>query len=65
MIDLYGKNEQPSLEELSAYVQTPVFGQFCSKIKETYNCREKIEFSSCSCRRFTHRQRKAMDNDGL
>lgn len=48
MIDLYGKNEQPSLEELSAYVQTPVFGQFCSKIKETYNCREKIEFSSCS-----------------
>lgn len=48
MIDLYDKNELPTLEELSAFIQNPVFDRFCSEIKETYNCREKIEFSSCS-----------------
>lgn len=48
MIDLQNKNNCPTLEEIGQYVRNPVFIQFCSEIKETYKCMEKIEFSSCS-----------------
>lgn len=48
MIHLQDKNTCPTLEEIDEYVRNPVFTQFCSEIKETYNCNEKIEYSSCS-----------------
>ena len=48
MIRLQDRSYAPALNEISAYVQNPVFQQFCSDIKETYNCKEKIEYSSCS-----------------
>lgn len=38
----------PALDELSNYINNPLFMQFCSQIKEKYHCSEKIEFSSCS-----------------
>lgn len=48
MIDLQDKNYRPTIEEISEYVRNPVFMQFCSEIKDTYKCNEKIEYSSCS-----------------
>lgn len=48
MIDLQDKNHCPDIETISEYVRNPVFLQFCSEIKNTYKCNEKIEYSSCS-----------------
>lgn len=51
MIDLHDKNYCPTIKEISEYVGNPVFMQFCSEIKDTYKCNEKIEYSSCSWER--------------
>ena len=48
MADLNNKNSCPTLAEIEKFVKNPVFEQFCSEIKRTYNCNEKIEFSACS-----------------
>lgn len=48
MIDLLDKNHCPVLEEIGGYVRNPVLMQFCTEIKETYQCSEKIEYSGCS-----------------
>lgn len=48
MIDLQDKNYSPAITEISEYVRNPVFMQFYSEIKNTYQCNEKIEYSSCS-----------------
>lgn len=48
MIDLQDKNTKPTIEALGEYVKNPLFTRFCSEIKSVYNCREKIEYSSCS-----------------
>ncbi len=47
MINIKNKEYCPTLEEIGEYVNNPVFMQFCSDIKTKYNCKEKIEFSSC------------------
>lgn len=47
MINLQDKNFCPSLEDISKYIRNSVFMQFCLEIKNTYNCAEKIEYSSC------------------
>lgn len=51
MIDLQDKNNCPSIEEINEYVNNPVFMPFCLEIKNTYQCNEKIEYSSCSWER--------------
>ncbi len=48
MIDLRNKSVCPTLAEIGDYVRNPVFMQLCSKIKDTYQCSEKIEYSACS-----------------
>lgn len=48
MIDMQDKAYCPTLEEIGEYVNNPVFIQFCTDIKSSYACSEKIEFSSCS-----------------
>lgn len=48
MINIQNKEYCPAPEEIAEYVNNPVFAQFCMDIKTKYNCREKIEFSSCS-----------------
>ncbi len=48
MINLQDKNYTPTLDELNAYIQNPIFLPFCSEIKTAYQCSEKIEYSSCS-----------------
>lgn len=48
MIDLRCKTICPTLEEIGEYVRNQVFMEFCSEIKDAYQCAVKIEFSSCS-----------------
>lgn len=51
MTDLREKKDCPTIEEIGMYVKNPVFLQFCSEIRETFKCKEKIEYSSCSLER--------------
>lgn len=51
MIDLQDKTYCPTLDEIGAYVNNPVWDQFCSEIKTAYACSEKIEYSACSLER--------------
>lgn len=48
MIDIHNKNYIPALEEMVEYINNPVFLLFCNDVKTKYNCKESIEFSSCS-----------------
>ncbi len=48
MIDLYNRNETPTLEDFGEFIKNPLFEQFCLEIKNRYQCSEKIEYSSCS-----------------
>lgn len=48
MISIMDRSYCPTLEEIAAYIRNPLFGTFCSRISETYKCKEKIEYSSCS-----------------
>lgn len=48
MINIQDKSVCPTLKEVNEYVGKSVFEQFCSQIKEKYNCKEKLEYSSCS-----------------
>lgn len=48
MIDIRDKEYCPTLEEFAEYINNPVFLSFCADIKTKHNCKEKIEFSSCS-----------------
>lgn len=47
MIDPQDKDTRPTLEELAEYVGNPLFPRFCREIKDTYQCRETIEYSRC------------------
>ena len=47
MIDPRDKDTRPTLEELAEYVGNPLFPRFCREIKDTYQCRETIEYSRC------------------
>lgn len=47
MIDPRDKGTRPTLEELAEYVGNPLFPRFCREIKDTYQCRETIEYSRC------------------
>ena len=48
MVDIKDKTYCPTLEEIGEFIHNAVFLQFCAEAKAKYNCREKIEFSSCS-----------------
>lgn len=48
MVNIQDREHCPALEEVGEYINNPVFTQFCTDIKTKYNCKEKIEFSSCS-----------------
>ncbi len=51
VVDLLDKNLCPTLEEVGEYIRNPLFMQFCTQIKARYQCKEKIEYSSCSWER--------------
>lgn len=48
MIDIKDKEYCPTLEEIGEFINNAVFLQFCAEVQAKYNCKETIEFSSCS-----------------
>lgn len=48
MIDLQDQNHCPDMGEIGGFVRNPVFTKFCSEVERAYQCRGKIEYSSCS-----------------
>lgn len=48
MIDIKNRNYVPSLEEIGEYIHNSVFIELCNDVKAKYNCKEQIDFSSCS-----------------
>lgn len=48
MMDLQDRSVCPTMEEVGEVVGNPAFGRFCAQIRDTYQCSERIEYSSCS-----------------
>lgn len=48
MDDLMFRLSCPGLDGIGKYIENPLFGRFCTQMKEKYKCAEKIEYSSCS-----------------
>lgn len=47
----YPRDNQPSLEEMSGFVKSPLWGELCLFITETYTMAPKTEYSSCSAQK--------------
>ncbi len=47
-MNLQDRSTCPSLEDIGAYINHPLFYKFCDKVKETYQAKESLEYSSCS-----------------
>lgn len=48
MINIQNRDYVPSLEEIEEYIHNSLFTELCNNIKLKYNCKEQIDFSSCS-----------------
>ena len=48
MNDLEDRYCRPGINEMGEKIENPVFMQFCTEIRDTYKCNDKIEYSSCS-----------------
>ena len=46
--DSYLNSENPSMEEITVYVNNPLWNNLCDFIEKTYSVLPKIEYSSCS-----------------
>ena len=44
----YPKSQQPSLGEIAAYIDSPLWGNLCSWAETTYSIAPKVEHSTCS-----------------
>ena len=45
---LYSKSIRPSLEEVAAFIGSPLWGAFCGQIESAYGVEPKLEHSVCS-----------------
>ena len=45
---LYPKSQQPTLEEINAFIASPLWGEFCRWAEERYAVLPKVEHSTCS-----------------
>lgn len=48
MADLQNRSICPTLKDIENHIKNPVFTTFCSELKDRYQCKEKLEYSSCS-----------------
>lgn len=48
MIDIKDINYVPDMEEMSRFIQNPLFDELCVSLESTYKAKSKIEFSKCS-----------------
>ena len=44
----YPKSQQPSLGEISSYIDSPLWGSFCAWAETAYGIAPKVEHSTCS-----------------
>ena len=44
----YPKSQQPSLSEIAAYIDSPLWGDLCAWAEATYGIAPKVEHSICS-----------------
>ena len=46
--ELYGKENEPTDEQIREFVATPLWGELADYLQQTYNVKPKIEYSSCA-----------------
>lgn len=46
--ELYNEAKEPSYKEVAAFINNPLFNVLCTHIENTYNVKQKIEYSKCS-----------------
>ena len=44
----YPKSQQPTLEQISEYIASPLWGELCQWAKKSYQIEPKVEHSTCS-----------------
>lgn len=47
-INISDGTKKPSMEEITSYVQSPLFEQFCNYVEAEYQSRPVLEYSKCS-----------------
>ena len=44
----YPKSQQPTLEQISEYIESPLWGELCQWAEKSYQIEPKVEHSTCS-----------------
>ena len=44
----YPKSQQPTLEQISEYIASPLWGELCAWAEKSYQIEPKVEHSTCS-----------------
>lgn len=44
----YPKSQQPTLEQISSYIASPLWGELCAWAEKSYQIEPKVEHSTCS-----------------
>ena len=44
----YPKSQQPTLEQISSYIASPLWGELCQWAEKSYQIEPKVEHSTCS-----------------
>ena len=44
----YPKSQQPTLEQISEYIESPLWGELCAWAEKAYQIEPKVEHSTCS-----------------
>ena len=44
----YPKSQQPTLEQISEYIESPLWGELCAWAEKSYQIEPKVEHSTCS-----------------
>ena len=44
----YPKSQQPTLEQISCYIASPLWGELCQWAEKSYQVEPKVEHSTCS-----------------
>ena len=44
----YPKSQQPTLEQISEYIESPLWGELCRWAEQSYRIEPKVEHSTCS-----------------
>ena len=45
--ELYGKENEPTCEQIQEYVNTALWGELADYLQQTYNIKPQIEYSGC------------------